>query len=145
MKFDLATLKHIKFIFDLYSDHSTSTLGYKRLCEIIEEEEAKEPKEYVLCAANHFDDGKEHVHVPKNITSGFVVCGQRHHNCFYTVSILLEKNEKEFHKLEDKCIQGFLTNTNRFVDRKEGARIAYDAGQISTLGEDQSLYSEDLY
>ena len=34
---DLETLKHIQFVFQIYSDHSCQTLGYKRLCEIIEE------------------------------------------------------------------------------------------------------------
>jgi hypothetical protein len=39
--------------------------------------------------------------------------------------------------------QGFLTNTNRFVDREEAAQIAFDSGQIKqhTI----TLYSEDLY
>jgi hypothetical protein len=40
----LQTLKWIKATFDFYSDLSTRCLGYKRLCEIIEEEELK-PKE----------------------------------------------------------------------------------------------------
>lgn len=39
--------------------------------------------------------------------------------------------------------QGFLTNLNRFVNRKEGAEIAYKAGQTKTLL--TRLYSEDLY
>ena len=41
-------------------------------------------------------------------------------------------------------VQGFLTNKNRFVDRKEGLKIAQNAHQVIT---DQSiqLYSEDLY
>jgi len=30
----------------------------------------------ILCAANHYDDGKEHTHMPRNISSGFVVCGE---------------------------------------------------------------------
>lgn len=37
MKLDLETLKHIKFIFELQSDHSTLCNGYKSLCLIIEE------------------------------------------------------------------------------------------------------------
>ena len=61
--------------------------------------------EYILCAANHFDDGKVYVHVPTNIKTGFVVCGQRHHNCFYTVAIFTEMNPEKFHKLEDVCVQ----------------------------------------
>ncbi len=30
----------------------------------------------------------------------------------------------------EKCNEGFLTSTGRFVDRKEAAQIAYAAGQI---------------
>jgi hypothetical protein len=40
-------------------------------------------------------------------------------------------------------IQGFLTNTDRFVDRKEAAQIALDSGQIKE--EVKKLFSEDLY
>jgi len=42
-------------------------------------------------------------------------------------------------------IQGFLTNTNRFVDREEGAKIALSCGQIKELKYGSILYSEDLY
>lgn len=42
-----------------------------------------------------------------------------------------------------ESVQGFLTNKNRFVDREEGAIIAFDAGQIEK--EKETLYSEDLY
>lgn len=39
--------------------------------------------------------------------------------------------------------QGFVTNTERFVDREEGARIAFAAGQVTT--ELSSLFSEHLW
>ena len=43
-------------------------------------------------------------------------------------------------------IQGFLTNTNRFVDRYEGAKIALACGQITKLNYSKDMmYSEDLY
>jgi hypothetical protein len=42
-----------------------------------------------------------------------------------------------------KEIQGFLTSKNRFVDREEGGRIAFNAGQTDKLK--QTLYSEDIY
>ena len=35
---DLNTLEYIKFSFDLYSDMSSQTLGYKYLCGLIEKE-----------------------------------------------------------------------------------------------------------
>jgi nucleoid-associated protein YejK len=51
-----------------------------------------------------------------------------------------------------KYVQGFLTNMNRFVDRKEGARIAFEAKQVNNRvswenvdWETRDLYSEDLY
>lgn len=44
--------------------------------------------EYIICSAIHFDDGKEYVHQPKNIKSGFVVTGRRHHNCYNVLSSL---------------------------------------------------------
>lgn len=42
-----------------------------------------------------------------------------------------------------EIVQGFLTNKNRFVDRKEGGEIAFAAGQIKELK--RHLFSEDLY
>lgn len=94
-------------------------------------------KEYILCSAIHFDDGKEHIHEPSNIQTGFVVCGRRHHNCFYTASLMGEK-VKQFKK-----VQGFLTNTNRFVNREEAGEIAFKSGQIKE--ETDCLFSEDLW
>ena len=94
---------------------------------------------YIICSAILFKDGKQHVHQPFNIESGFVICGHRHHNCFMTASILNE--DKKIQGYED--IQGFLTNENIFVDRKEAGRIAFEAGQTDVLISE--LYSEDLY
>lgn len=42
-------------------------------------------------------------------------------------------------------IQGFLTNENRFVDRKEAAKIAMLAKQIDKWKEGQILISEELW
>jgi len=96
--------------------------------------------EYLICSAIWFDDKKEYVHQPKNIKTGFVVCGRRHHNCFMTLSIA--SNENSTH-LKYESSQGFLTNTDRFVDRKEGGEIAFASGQTKELRE--LLFSEDLY
>lgn len=96
-------------------------------------------KEYILCAAIWFDDDViSYHHQPKNINSGFVVSGRRHHNCFYTVSIFT-KDQKVFKSIT----QGFLTNTDRFIDRKEAAKVAFEAGQVKELYE--CLISEHLY
>lgn len=43
-----------------------------------------------------------------------------------------------------ESIQGFLTNYNRFVDRIEGAEIAWKAGQLQGKL-DREMFSEDLY
>ena len=100
----------------------------------------KKQKEYILCAAIHFQDGKEYVHMPDNIKTGYVICGRKHHNCFAILGQLLQP-EKEYKTLDE--IQGFVTNTNRFVTREEAASNAICAGQIEQ--HTVTLYSEDLY
>lgn len=95
-------------------------------------------KEYIVCAAVHFEDGKNYVHQPVNIKTGFVVCGLRHHNCFATFSIIARLTHWNYEA------QGFLTNTNRFVSRQDAARIAYRAGQINDAHK-KELFSEDIY
>ena len=94
---------------------------------------------YITCSAIWFKDGQKHEHQPFNIETGFVICGHRHHNCFMTAYIL-NKDEK-LKGMED--VQGFLTNENNFVDRKEGGQIAFKAKQTAELK--TMLYSEDLY
>jgi hypothetical protein len=55
------------------------------------------------------------------------------------------------HRVEyDKTthIQGFLTNTDQFVDRYEAMNMALDWGQVSEddgYQSGQQLYSEDLW
>jgi hypothetical protein len=101
-------------------------------------------KEYILCAALHVDDGEEHLHQPRNIKTGFVICGRRHHNCYR----ILEKIP-EVSKLDvDREGQGFITNLDRYVDRKEAFQIAKAAGQClqpDLINENIGLTSEDLY
>jgi hypothetical protein len=104
----------------------------------------EKPTEYIICSAIHFLNDNEYVHQPVNIKKGFVICGRRHHNCFMSLGItseLLVKGRID-HGIKDE-IEGFLTNTNRFVEREEGARIALAAGQIKEAT--TRLYSEDLY
>lgn len=101
-------------------------------------------KEYILCAANHYDDGKEMVHGPKNIESGFVICGRRHHNCISIFAKMVGfPYDDNGHALMRTERQGFLTNTDRFVEREEAAQIAFEAGQIKQ--HKIVLFSEDLY
>lgn len=100
-------------------------------------------KPKILCAAIHIKDGKEHVHQPKNIKDGFVICGRRHHNCYYTLSLMFgDKN------LVGRDGQGFVTSDDRFVGRKEAYLIAKEAGQLLHDLHDQSnpiLISEDVW
>lgn len=105
-------------------------------------------EEYILCAAIWYKDIplKKIINgvLPKNCDRGLVITGHRHGQCMWVMSSLTGLRSVE--SGEDSVgtyIQGFLTNTNRFVDRKEGAMIAMIAGQVK----DQkiTLYSEDLY
>lgn len=101
-------------------------------------------KEYIICSAVYIDDNKEYVHKPKNIKTGFVICGRRHHDCYYILHLMMPNHEYK----EERNNQGFLTNTNRFVDRKEAFQIARCASQLRLKGEwdkDSILTSEDLY
>ena len=56
-----------------------------------------------------------------------------------TLYILTNKSMHEF----GEDVQGFLTNTHRFVNRYEAAEIALAAGQIEHKTD--MLYSEDVW
>jgi len=105
-------------------------------------------KEFILCAANYYNDGNKETHTVLNITEGFVICGRRHHNCIAIFAKMYGfPYSKKTHKIMDTEIQGFITNTNRFVTRLEALDIARNANQIIT-GEGNhplGLFSEDLY
>ena len=105
-------------------------------------------KEYILCAAIWFDDGRIHAHQPINIDKGIVYMGLRHCNCFASIGGLVkERLEAGIHEKE----QGFLTSLNRFVNRREAAEIALSQGQFKDNKEKEEvtrshyLYSENLY
>ena len=103
-------------------------------------------KEYILCAAIWYKElqlkqNYQFENRPINCDKGYVSCGFRHNNCMWSMtsltglrSVLPEVGEYE---------QGFLTSKNRFVNREEGAIIAFEAGQISE--NKKTLYSEDIY
>lgn len=104
--------------------------------------------ERILCAAIWYKDipiKKDIPQVrPKNIDKGIVVLGHRHGQCIWTVASLTGLRTATF--ADDGTgdhEQGFLTNFNRFVDREEAAKIAFNSGQINK--EIETLYSEDLY
>lgn len=105
-------------------------------------------KEYILCAAIWYKDiPLKKVFdgvLPKNCDKGLVVSGHRHNHCMWVMGALTGLRSVTF--ADDgvgEHIQGFLTNTNRFVGREEAAQIAFDSGQIKQ--HNISLYSEDLY
>lgn len=108
-------------------------------------------KRFIICAANYYDDGKKYTHEPKNINSGFVVYGRRHHNCISTFARIVGfPYSPEAQKLSNNEVQGFLTSDNMFVDRKEAFQIARNADQIHGPNKGQQensigLTSEDLY
>lgn len=116
-------------------------------------------EEFVLCAAVWYPDEKftPH-HRPLNIDKGIVFSGQRHPHCIGQAVAMLYPNwnkaldtfDPKHDEMRIHCnrikIEGFLTSINRFVDRKEGAVIALENGQISKLNySSKEMYSEDLY
>jgi hypothetical protein len=104
-------------------------------------------KEYILCAAIWYKElplvFEEPLRLrgfsPYNVDCGIVFCGWRHPNCMYQMVAITGLYQ---HQAGEE-VQGFLTNTNRFVDRIEGGQIAFAAGQTEELK--KKLYSEDLY
>lgn len=102
-------------------------------------------KEYILCAAVLFEDDAKHKEQPKNIDNGFVVCGRRHNNCFATAYDLIGKEHVDYFVSNDIWIItcGFITSTDRFVNREEASQIAFDANQVDKKYE--ILISEHLY
>lgn len=92
-------------------------------------------EEYIICAAIHFPDGNKYAHQPRNIESGIVICGRRHHNIFVVA--------KECNLSHIDSIQGFLTSKDRFLNREDAAQLAFGNGQIDTPVKE--LFSEDIY
>jgi hypothetical protein len=88
-------------------------------------------KERIICAAIHNPDEKDMAGQP------LIYCGLRHCNVLWQ-SEKVSRNPKH---------QGFLTSTGRFVDRKEGLKIALENNQIIDMKQmfGDKLYSENLY
>jgi hypothetical protein len=101
-------------------------------------------KPYIICAAIWFKDGNKYSHQPRNINSGLVVCGRRHHNCLLTAFELNGGKKIEgLNEVNERAVQGFLTSDDVFVNRSEAGKIAFEAGQIEKITE--CLFSEDIY
>jgi hypothetical protein len=104
-------------------------------------------KEKILCAAIWYkdipllkNDIPSSLLRPINCNKGIVFCGYRHSHCMYQMVAIIGKAQYEV----GEEIQGFLTNLNRFVDRKEGAKIHLLNGGLLKYS-NITLYSEDLY
>jgi len=102
--------------------------------------------EFILCAAIWVNDGVKHHQQCRNIETGYVVGGCGHVNCIHTIlSATGYRSMGELGMHVQYAIdenQGFITSHNRFVDRKEGGKIAFEAGQISKPT--KFLFSEDI-
>ena len=90
-------------------------------------------KEYILCAAIWYkdlplikNDIPSGLLRPINCEMGIVFCGHRHCHCLYQMVAITGKRQCEV----GEEVQGFLTSSNRFVDRKEAAKIAIACGQV---------------
>lgn len=98
---------------------------------------------YIICSAIHYDNNQQYMHQPKNVETGMVICGRRHHNIFPILVGLFGKNR--FKNANET--QGFLTADDRFVDRKTALTMARSNNQIL---DERTVYggnlcSENLY
>jgi hypothetical protein len=101
----------------------------------------KTPKEHILCSAIHIENDTQYEYSPKNISTGLVLCGRRHSDCYAIAKLI-------YSDIPKKTTQGFLTNTNRYVERQEAYKIALAANQLRygpSKDPDAILISEDLY
>lgn len=100
--------------------------------------------ETIVCAAIHYVDQTPEYFVeplrPVNLEKGIVIPGIRHGHCIWLWKTMTGKNTNT--KDSGKTIQGFITNKNRFLDRKEARELFIKNGGIPEFNE---LYSEDLY
>ena len=87
-------------------------------------------KEYILCAAVRRKERKECPRGGKPYKDGIndildIELGFRHHDIY----------QRFFKELSTKPVdQGFYTSHGRYVNRKEGMKIAYEAGQMTEQG-----------
>jgi hypothetical protein len=102
--------------------------------------------ERIYCAAIWYKDLPTVKYMPTNVNAGVVVEGHRHADIIRTMVNLLGKRTcTNGEDCAGESVQGFVTNTNRFVDRYEGMKIAREANQIIEETTFPELYSEDLY
>lgn len=103
-------------------------------------------QERIYSAAIWYKDLPTAKYMPTNIDKGIVVEGHRHADIIRTVLNLIGKRTcSNGNDCAGESIQGFVTNTNRFVDRREALKIAIAANQLIEQTTFPELYSEDLY
>jgi len=136
-----------KFMTDYHGEQFDETTLHYFPRGYVYVDQASVQLEYILCAANYYEDGNKHPHPPKNKTTGFVICGRRHHNIINTLADALGFLEES---VQYDIVQGFMTNLDRFVDRQEAYALAFASNQI--IGPNKGyptnsigLTSEDLY
>lgn len=118
-------------------------------------------EEYIICSAIHYDDdGTIYKEQPTNVKTGIVVTGRRHNNCFYSLKQMSLYDETKVTK--ENTIAGFLTNLDRFLNRKDAFVLAEKNEQLLMPelhhksesytkylekfgGHENILTSEDLY
>lgn len=102
--------------------------------------------ERVYSAAIWYKDLPTAKYMPTNIDRGVVVEGHRHADIIRTVLNLLGKRTVQFgENSAGETEQGFVTSTNRFVNRVDAMKIAREANQLIEETTFLELYSEDLY
>jgi hypothetical protein len=98
--------------------------------------------ERILCSAIWY---KSQQHLPSvyeviNAPTGVVLCGYRHHKIIGQCLSLTGKSQVEM----GESVEGFLTSKNRFLNRKDAAKLHIQNGGKLTYS-DSELFSEDLY
>lgn len=95
----------------------------------------------ILCAAVWHQNHYQAIEQPKNILTGCVFVGRRHSNCYE--QIIIQGIPVGY----GDCIDGFITNDNYFLTRKEAFKTALKAEQLLKYVDKASklLISEMLY
>ena len=99
--------------------------------------------EKIICSAIWFEELTDAKIQPININHGIVLCGHRHAHIIHQLVALTGKRcvQPEV----GKYTQGFLTSTNKFVNRTDAMIIATNAEQLIQMKYSGELYSEDIY
>lgn len=114
-------------------EYQTQALCLDEVCLLYASQFKRESKEFIICAAMKLESGK-------------IYYGHRHPHCIEAANGELSwtMNREQISKVEK--VQGFITNMNRFVDRKEATKIWLAENESNKLNySTEELYSEDLY